>query len=81
MDVYGPDHRVASHHQKYYASGSTNVYHVNQSLQGGGSLDSDLAQGSNQCVSMSVGRCQQAPNRNMSLGCSVIALESHHPPS
>ena len=53
--------------REYYASGSANRHHVNQSLQGGGSLNSGLAQGSNQCVSVSIRRCQQALNRNTSL--------------
>ena len=53
--------------KEYYASDSANRHHMDQPLRSGGSIDSDLAQGSNQCVSMSDGRFQQAPNRNTSL--------------
>ena len=54
--------------REYYASGYANYHHMNQTLWGGGSLDSDLAQGSNQCVFVSARRCHQARNRNTSLG-------------
>ena len=58
--------------REYYVSSSANRHHVNQSLRGSGSINSDLAQGLNQCVSVSVRRCQQAPNRNTSLGALLL---------
>ena len=42
-------------------------HHMNQPLRGGGSLDSDLAQSSNQSITMSARGCQQAPDGNTSL--------------
>ena len=53
--------------KEYYANGSANRHHMDQSLRSGGSIDSDLAQDSNQCVSISDGKFQQALNRNTSL--------------
>ena len=53
--------------REYDACGSTSHHHMNQSLRSGGSLDSDLTQGSNPCILVSTRRCQQAPDGNASL--------------
>ena len=67
VDVCGPNPPRQVIIRKYYACVSANHHHMDQPFLSDGSLDSDLAQGLNQWISVSAQRCQQAPNRNVSL--------------
>ena len=68
VDVYGLNPLVVSHHKRILCKWLCQLSPCESIPPGDGSLDFDLAQGSNQCVLVSVGRCQQAPNRNTRLG-------------